>query len=206
MVNTHLMDLRARSLPGGGRQDCISSFRFRWKMNPQQDALLRGLTHKELRYVLANFNAEQALEDVIEEAKTYEPEEQTTMTAIPDYKGIAACSRFGRLELIDPVADAAIFGDANLTFALKLAKHRKVLGHVGRLVATTFEELDTLRERYKEIDESIATLEDFFAEVYHGVDCTRISLDERFEEMISSLGAVYYNFPHSGSVQGSYID
>ena len=28
--------------------------------------------------------------------------------------------------LIDPLADAAVFGDANLSFALKLAKHRKV--------------------------------------------------------------------------------
>ena len=32
---------------------------------------------------------------------------------------------FVRLELIDPLADAAVFGDANLTFSMKLAKHRK---------------------------------------------------------------------------------
>ena len=35
--------------------------------------------------------------------------------------------RFSRLELIDPLADCAVFGDATLTFCLKLAKHRKAL-------------------------------------------------------------------------------
>jgi len=108
------------------------------------------------------------------------------------------------LELIDPIADCAVFGDANLTFSLRLAKHRRALGHVGRVVATTFEELDTLRERYKEIDESIKTLENYYCEVFHGVDCTRIALDEQFKGMEGSLGAVYYNFPHSGAIQGFF--
>merc|ERR1712187_42375 len=85
-----------------------------------------------------------------------------------------------------------------------LAKHRTALGHVGRVIATTFEDLPTLRERYKEIDESIKTLEEHYAEVYHGVDCTRIATDARFGGMEESLGAVYYNFPHSGAVQGFF--
>merc|ERR1711976_791986 len=92
----------------------------------------------------------------------------------------------------------------NLTFSLKLAKHRKALGHVGRVIATTFEELDTLRERYKEIDESIQTLEDHCAEVFHGVDCTRIAVNPKFKGLEGSLGAVYYNFPHSGAVAGFF--
>merc|ERR1711879_452591 len=78
------------------------------------------------------------------------------------------------------------------------------LGHVGRVIGTTFEELETLRERYKEIDESIKILEDHYAEVYHGVDCTRIAIDPRFKSMEGSLGAVYYNFPHSGAIQGFF--
>merc|ERR1711933_53738 len=41
-------------------------------------------------------------------------------------------------------------------------------------------------------------------EVYHGVDCTRIAIDTRFEGLESSLGAVYYNFPHSGAVGGFF--
>merc|ERR1719161_737868 len=61
-----------------------------------------------------------------------------------------------------------------------------------------------LRKRYKEIDQSIKILEDHHAEVYHGVDCTRIALDPRFKGMVESLGAVYYNFPHSGAIQGFF--
>merc|ERR1711953_714030 len=37
-----------------------------------------------------------------------------------------------------------------------------------------------------------------------GVDCTRIAMDARFEGMEEKLGAVYYNFPHSGAVQGFF--
>merc|ERR1719364_507528 len=102
------------------------------------------------------------------------------------------------------MADSAVFGDANLTFSLRLARHRKRLGHVGRVIATTFEDLPTLRERYKEIDSSIKTLEDHFAEVYHSVDCTRIAVDPQFKGMENSPGAVYYNYPHSGAVGGFF--
>merc|ERR1711920_795054 len=59
-------------------------------------------------------------------------------------------------------------------------------------------------ERYKEINDSIKVLEDHFAEVYHGVDCTRIAIDPRFKGMEGSLGAVYYNFPHSGAIGGFF--
>merc|ERR1711865_955086 len=107
-------------------------------------------------------------------------------------------------ELIDPLADAGVFGDANLTFAMKLAKHRKALGHVGRVIATTFEDYPTLKERYGEIDDSIKLLEDHFAEVYHEVDCTRIAIDPRFKGMEGSLGAVYYNYSHSGAIGGFF--
>lgn len=112
--------------------------------------------------------------------------------------------RYGRLELIDPVADCAVFGDANLTFSLKLTAHRRALGHVGRIIATTFEDLPTLRERYHEIDTSIATLEENFAEVLHSVDCTRVEANPDFAGMEGKLGAVYYNFPHSSVVNGFY--
>merc|ERR1719450_406810 len=112
--------------------------------------------------------------------------------------------RYTRLELIDPLADCAVFGDANLSFALGLARHRKALGHVGRVVATTFENLETLQERYKEIDETIANLEELYAEVLHCVDCTRVAIDSRFDSMKGTLGAVYYNYPHAGAVAGFF--
>merc|ERR1712151_11978 len=87
---------------------------------------------------------------------------------------------------------------------IRLAKHRTALGHVGRVIATTFEDRPTLRERYKEIDESIQTLEDHYAEVFHSVDCTRIALNPAFKGLEGSMGSVYYNFPHSGAVAGFF--
>ncbi|CAE7900748.1 bmt5, partial [Symbiodinium microadriaticum] len=78
------------------------------------------------------------------------------------------------------------------------------LGHVGRVIATTFESLEVLRERYSEIDETIAVLEKHFAEVHHEVDCTRIAVHAEFKDLERSLGAVYYNFPHAGAVGGFF--
>mmetsp|Transcript_40819 Transcript_40819/g.89271 ORF Transcript_40819/g.89271 Transcript_40819/m.89271 type:complete len:550 (+) Transcript_40819:102-1751(+) len=204
LLARYVGDMRERKGPGGGPLDAVSTFKFRWKIDMEGEKLLRTLCHKDLRYVMANYDGNTPLADVVAEAASVQPEDNSTENALPEAPGAATMGRFGRLELIDPLADAAVFGDANLTFALKLAKHRKALGHVGRVIATTFEELDTLRERYKEIDESIATLEEHYAEVYHGVDCTRIALDPRFEGMEGSLGAVYYNFPHSGAIQGFF--
>jgi len=197
-------DMRERKGAGGGPLDVVSTFKYRWKLDVNQEKTIRAMCHKELRYVLNNYDGSKALEELIKEAKADEPEEDSTETALPDGVGVGTIGRFGRLELIDPLADAAVFGDANLTFAVKLAKHRKALGHVGRVIATTFEDLDTLRERYKEIDEVISNLEDMFCEVHHSVDCTRIAVDDRFQGMESSLGAVYYNFPHSGAVGGFF--
>jgi len=204
LLARYINDCRERKGAGGGPLDCVSTFKFRYKLDAMKDKLLRGLNHKDLRYVLSNFDGSKELEEVIKDAKAYEPEEESTETALPDGAGVSTIGRFGRLELIDPLADAAVFGDANLTFALKLARHRKALVHVGRVIATTFEDLDTLRERYKEIDDSIHTLEEHFSEVHHSVDCTRIAVDDRFKGMEGSLGAVYYNYPHSGAIGGFF--
>lgn len=130
--------------------------------------------------------------------------EAKTVDAAPDKPGPFTLARFNRLELIDPVADALVVGDANLTFSLLLAQHRKGLEHVGRIVATTFELIDTLRERYQEIDETVKMLEDHDAEVLHNVDGTRIGIDPRFQDMEGKFGAVYYNFPHAGVVGGFF--
>merc|ERR1712107_438160 len=37
-----------------------------------------------------------------------------------------------------------------------------------------------------------------------GVDCTRIAIDKNFEGLEGSLGAIYYNFPHSGAIGGFF--
>jgi len=206
-IAVQLRDYRERVLPHRTGMDQVAAFKFKWKLNtPQHLQTLQGLTHKEIRYVLDIYDGETlSLAEVVAGAKSHEPDEISTETAIPDAPGLSTVGRFTRLELIDPVADSAVFGDANLTFSLKLAKHRFALGHVGRVIATTFEELDTLRERYKEIDDSIKTLESqFFCEVFHGVDCTQIQVNKQFEGLEGSLGAVYYNFPHSGAIGGFF--
>lgn len=204
LLQRHCCEMRERKGIGGGPIDPVSAFKFRWKLEPAADKKLRALTHKELRYVFEQYDGTNDLDELIKESKTYEPEYEVTSSALPQGAGLATIGRFGRLELIDPLADAAVFGDANLTFAVKLVQHRKALGHVGRVIATTFEDLPTLRERYNEIDATIKDLEGDHAEVFHSVDCTRIAVDPKFEGMENSLGAVYYNFPHSGAVGGFF--
>jgi len=204
LLAKHSAELKERKMVGGSSADRIMAMKARFKLDISQDKFLRELSHKALRHVLDEYDGSVPLEELAQQAEEMEVEENLTSGAIPESVGIKTMARFNRLELIDPLADCAVFGDANLTFSLKLAKHRKALGHVGRVIATTFEEVDTLKERYKEIHESIKILEDHYAEVYHGVDCTRIAVDPRFEGMEGSLGAVYYNFPHSGAIQGFF--
>ena len=204
LVHGQISMLKERASPGGGMVDAIAAFRHRWKLNPEQEARLRTLSHKELRVIFKEFDENSIFEDLLEQAKSWEVNEAITEGALLEEPGLHVMSRFNRLELIDPMAVACIFGDANLSFALKLAKHREAFGHVGRIIATTFETLDCLRERYKEIDETIQTLEGLYTEVWHGVDCTRIAVDSRFGGMEGNLGVVYYNFPHAGAVSGFF--
>jgi len=131
-------------------------------------------------------------------------ESEKTEDALPDNPGLFTLSRFNRLELIDSMADALVLGDANLTFSALLAEHREGLGHVGRVVATTFETIEILRERYSEIDQTVKALEDKMSEVLHNVDATRLAVDPRFQGMEKKFGAVYYNFPHAGAIQGFF--
>lgn len=204
LVHCQIAMMKERASPGGGTVDAIAAFKHRWKLSPEQEAKLRTLSHKDLRFVFEEYDESAPFEDVLEQAQSSEADESTTEGTLHDEPGLHVMSRFNRLELIDPMVVAAIFGDANLSFALKLAKHREAFGHVGRIIATTFETLDCLRERYKEIDETIKTLEGLYTEVYHGVDCTRIAVDSRFQGMEGNLGAVYYNFPHAGAVSGFF--
>lgn len=205
LLQTHTNQVRESKGPGGNSLDVVSSFKHKWKLDVSAERTLRGLVHKDLRYVFRNYDGKRKLDVVVAEAKQHEPPEDELSTAtLPDGGGVQLVGRFTRLELIDPLADAAVFGDANLSFALNLVKHRKALGHVGRVIATTFETFETLLERYKEIGETIVKLEEHFAEVHHGVDCTRIAIDQRFHGMTNSFGAVYYNYPHAGAVGGFF--
>lgn len=205
-VNNKIGMLREQMFPSSGSVDTVEAFMHTWKLSGSVKELLLGLNHKDLRYVITRYSQAVKLSDLVEEAAMTMPRETQDKAedAAPEKPGLLTMSRFNRLELIDPCADALVVGDANLTFSLVLAAHREGLGHVGRMVATTFETIEILRGRYPEIDSTVKILEDKSAEVLHNVDCTRLAVDPRFKDMSGKFGAVYYNFPHAGVVQGFF--
>ncbi|OLP95545.1 Eukaryotic translation initiation factor isoform 4G-2 [Symbiodinium microadriaticum] len=156
----------------------VSAFARRWDLPAADIAVLRKLSHKE-------FDGTSSVSQLSEEASLLVPAEDVERTeeAAAEKPGPLTCSRFNRLELINPVDDALVVGDANLTFSQLLAKHREALGHVGRIVATTFETIEVLRERYPEIESTVKELEDRHAEVLHNVDGTRLAVDPRFQAL-----------------------
>lgn len=207
LLQTHANLMREAKGPGGGPLDVVHCFRNRWKLDKEQEKAVRELCHKDLRYVMKHYDGSVPIPQIIEEAKKAEPELDGTAPcygAVQNAPGVAVIGRYSRMEIIDPVSDCCVFGDANLTFSLNLVRQRKALGHVGRTIATTFEPVEVLKERYKEIETTIGKLEEHFAEVYHDVDCTRLALDKRLKSCIGSLGAVYWNFPHAGAVGGFF--
>eukprot|EP00408_Alexandrium_pacificum_P036846 CAMPEP_0171287922 /NCGR_PEP_ID=MMETSP0790-20130122/69830_1 /TAXON_ID=2925 /ORGANISM="Alexandrium catenella, Strain OF101" /LENGTH=269 /DNA_ID=CAMNT_0011757517 /DNA_START=16 /DNA_END=821 /DNA_ORIENTATION=- len=97
-------DLKERKMVPGSSMDIVSAFKFYNKLDLASDKLLRQLKHKDLRYVLNEYDGSQKLDEVIAEAANHEPEELCTANAIPDYPGPSSVGRFNRLELIDPLA------------------------------------------------------------------------------------------------------
>eukprot|EP00971_Amphidinium_carterae_P126153 2499176-Amphidinium_carterae.1 len=166
--------------------------------------MLRDLPYKILQYVIMKYDESSKITEAIDEAEVEVASAEVSQWPHADMPGLFALSRYNRLELINPAADCVVVGDANLTFSHCLAKHRTELCHVGRVIATTFEDLATLKERYTEIEQTIQELSDMHSEVYHNVDCTRLAVDMRFLGLQGQLGAVYYNFPHAGAVTGYY--
>jgi len=203
-ISERLIRQRETKCPPGTSVDVVAAFKHRSKIGTDEEKSLRDLCHKDLRHVITHYDGTRPIDELLNEAEMVMPEDDKTTDAAPQKPGLKALSRFNRLELIDPIADALVVGDANLTFSILLAQHREGLGHVGRIVATTFETIETLRERYPEIDATVKNLEDKSAEVLHNVDCTRLAVDPRFVGMTGKFGAVYYNFPHAGVVKGFF--
>ena len=84
-----------------------------------------------------------------------------------------------------------VLGDGDLSFSAGLAQ----LGCAAGLVASTYEPLDALLERYPQARGSIDSLTALGADVRHGVDSTAIDPAalpfQRFQTVI-------FNFPHVG--------
>lgn len=204
LIQTHANIMREARTPGGGPLDVVLAFRHYRKLDLETEKLLRGLNHRQLRHVLETFDGTATVQEVVDEVPEVQDEDEDAPLPASSVNGVLAMSRYSRMEIVDPMDDAAVFGDANLSFCLNLAEQRKALGHVGRVISTTFENLTTLQERYKEIGQTIETLEGLYSDVYHSVDCTRVALDMRFKGMQGTIGAVYYNFPHAGAVGGFF--
>merc|ERR1719367_845842 len=81
LVVRHILDsltveeMKERKMVGGSQNDVCSAFKHRWKLDPTQEKTLRGLPHKDLRYVLNEFDGTLPLEDVIAQAAEAEVEE-----------------------------------------------------------------------------------------------------------------------------------
>mmetsp|Transcript_21926 Transcript_21926/g.58540 ORF Transcript_21926/g.58540 Transcript_21926/m.58540 type:complete len:701 (+) Transcript_21926:85-2187(+) len=202
-VYEQLTKLKERQGPPAGPLDAVAAFGHRWHLTAADDDALAKLDHKSMRHVFREYDKSRPLPEIIEDTYAGAVFDDDDV-AVPNKPGLYVLGRSQCLELIDPFGDALVLGDANLTFSLQLAEHRKSLHHVGRTVATTFEKRETLRERYREIDQTIKTLEELGAEVLHNVDCTRLAVDPRFQGMEEKFGAVYYNFPHAGVVPGFF--
>jgi len=204
-INEWLLKTRETNFPPGAMLDVIEAFRHRWKLTYKDVATLKTFNHKDLRFCLQSYDGIRSMEEIIEEAEFNTPDdEDKTCNASPEAPGLLTMGRFNRLELIEPFGDALVCGDANLTFSRCLATHRKSLGHSGKILATTFEKIDTLRERYLEIDQTVEFLQEHGAEVLHDVDATRLAVDPRFSGMKERFDAVYYNFPHAGVSPGFF--
>ncbi|CAE7194491.1 unnamed protein product [Symbiodinium sp. KB8] len=204
-VNEKFLLAREDKLCSKEAVSVLEAWNRRWGLQAEDVSRLRSASHKSLRYVMQEYDGKRPILELLDEAAAQVVEEsEKTEDALPDNPGLFTLSRFNRLELIDSMADALVLGDANLTFSALLAEHREGLGHVGRVVATTFETIEILRERYSEIDQTVKALEDKMSEVLHNVDATRLAVDPRFQGMEKKFGAVYYNFPHAGAIQGFF--
>merc|ERR1719401_2177471 len=52
LLKAHACQIKERKGIGGGPNDCLATFKFRWKLSMEQDKKMRALSHKDLRYVL----------------------------------------------------------------------------------------------------------------------------------------------------------
>eukprot|EP00746_Dinoflagellata_sp_MGD_P091574 gnl/MRDRNA2_/MRDRNA2_36285_c0_seq1.p1 gnl/MRDRNA2_/MRDRNA2_36285_c0~~gnl/MRDRNA2_/MRDRNA2_36285_c0_seq1.p1 ORF type:complete len:702 (+),score=134.50 gnl/MRDRNA2_/MRDRNA2_36285_c0_seq1:67-2172(+) len=198
LVISRIKDALRASGPPLFSVDAVKTFTFKWGLEKEDSEKLVKLQWNELKYVIDYYDGTESIDELVEASHA---EDDPWPVALP---GIQSQIRTMRLELIDGSSDCLVLGDANLTFSSLLSDHRADLGHTGKVIATTFEDFKTLSIRYKELARTIKNLLKNEAQIWHGVDCTRLAVDTRFHGFEESFGAVYYNFPHAGAVKGFY--
>merc|ERR1719362_992682 len=88
LLARHLVQHKEKKLGGGSRIDVVSAFKLRWNLGLAAEKQLRGLPHKDMRYVLANFDGSGTLEEIITEASTQdEDDDETAANACPQQQG-----------------------------------------------------------------------------------------------------------------------
>merc|ERR1719265_867195 len=85
-----------------------------------------------------------------------------------------------------------IIGDANLDFALRVGRYRSEKEHTGPTLATTYEDLECLQDRYPGVLNRIDELSQLMVTTDHSVDCTCM------EKLNGPFDLIVYNFPHAG--------
>ena len=67
LLARHVCDMKERKMVTGSSHDVVSAFKHRWQLDAASEKTIRALNHKDLRYVLSNYDGTAPLEDVIGE-------------------------------------------------------------------------------------------------------------------------------------------
>jgi len=92
-----------------------------------------------------------------------------------------------------PTDRILLIGEGDISFARSLVQHH----HCTHVTATVYESREELEEKYPQVGENIAVLEENGARVRYGVDATKLG------RKVKGIGGVdydriFFNFPHVG--------
>ncbi|KAL4554659.1 hypothetical protein LXL04_037258 [Taraxacum kok-saghyz] len=88
-----------------------------------------------------------------------------------------------------------LVGEGDFSFALSLATS---FGSASNIVATSLDSYDILIKKYKRAKTNLKILDNFGAQLLHGVDSTRMKLHPDLR--MRKFDRIVYNFPHAGFV------
>ena len=103
-------------------------------------------------------------------------------------------------------ANILVVGDGDLSFALAFAKDLLTNNKTNemKLIASTFDSLDTLQLKYPGVESTIKKLKEYnFVNIFHSIDATNLTYtlkneDVEIVEGNTMFGRVIWNFPHAG--------
>jgi 25S rRNA (uracil2634-N3)-methyltransferase len=135
-------------------------------------------------------------------------EDVTRTTAASTTSSTTTSSSRSRSSLPFAFGDTILLlGDGNFTFARALARNKQLFSDAaasssarsGRLVATSFDSADEVRQKYAVADSILTELSTTFAPfctVLHDVDARKLATDRRLADLVPNH--IVFNFPHEG--------